>query len=176
MAISNEVVRGGGRNRGAVSAGGDEILPPPFRLHVGAHAISMVAATRAGLTAWLWGYAQFGGIPKAWEGALTCVWTIIWIQPKNPINSLLAPHGLVQLLTGYQLRPRALAIYTSCAASSLCRPGMEKTLEERVHSVTLLSFRLKPRWSGEIAGDVRRAAGGPWVSHDVELDNASRRS
>jgi hypothetical protein len=30
MTISNEVVRGGGRNRGAVSAGGDEILPPPF--------------------------------------------------------------------------------------------------------------------------------------------------
>jgi hypothetical protein len=30
MAISNEVVRGGGRNRGAVLEGGDEILPPPF--------------------------------------------------------------------------------------------------------------------------------------------------
>jgi hypothetical protein len=30
MAISNEVVRGGDRNRGAVSAGGDKILAPPF--------------------------------------------------------------------------------------------------------------------------------------------------
>jgi hypothetical protein len=30
MAISNKVVRGGGRNRGAVSAGGHKILPPPF--------------------------------------------------------------------------------------------------------------------------------------------------
>jgi hypothetical protein len=35
MAISNSVVRGGGRNRGAVSAGGDEILPLPFSLACG---------------------------------------------------------------------------------------------------------------------------------------------
>jgi hypothetical protein len=32
MAVSNSMVRGGGRNRGAVSAGGNKILPPPFSL------------------------------------------------------------------------------------------------------------------------------------------------
>jgi hypothetical protein len=62
MAISNEVVRGGGRNRGAVSAGGDEILPPPFCLRAGAHAISMVAAARAGVDRfWLTGARDEGG-------------------------------------------------------------------------------------------------------------------
>jgi hypothetical protein len=49
MAVSNSMVIGGGRNRGAVSAGGDEILPPLFCLRARARTISMVAAARAGV-------------------------------------------------------------------------------------------------------------------------------
>jgi hypothetical protein len=40
---------------------------------------------------WLWGNARFGGIPRAGvEGALTCMRDTFWMQPRNPINSLLA--------------------------------------------------------------------------------------
>jgi hypothetical protein len=62
MAISNSVVRGGGRNRGVVSAGGDKILPPIFRLREGARAISMVVAAHAGVDHfWLMGARDEGG-------------------------------------------------------------------------------------------------------------------
>jgi hypothetical protein len=62
MAISNEVVRGRGRNRGAVSVGGDEILPPPFSPARGSSPISMVAAARAGVDRfWLTGARDEGG-------------------------------------------------------------------------------------------------------------------
>jgi hypothetical protein len=116
MAISNEVVRGGGRNRGAVSVGGDEILPPPFSPARGSsrhlHGRSRswrgwtLLAHRSQRRGWLWGNARFGGIHRACvEGALTCVWATFWMQPKNPINGLLAPQGLVQPLTAYQSRP-----------------------------------------------------------------------
>jgi hypothetical protein len=121
MAISNKVVRGGGRNRGAVSARGDKILPPPFspargssrHLHghsrlCGGWPLLAHGSQRRG---WLWGYARFGGIPKACvKGALTCVRPTIWMQPRNPINGLLAPQSLVGLFSSYQSRPRYLVI------------------------------------------------------------------
>jgi hypothetical protein len=105
MAISNEVVRGGGRNGGAVSAGGDEILPPHFspargssrHLHgrsrsCGGWPLLAHGSQRRG---WLRGNTRFGGIPRACvEGALTCVRATFWMQHRNPINGLLAPPGL----------------------------------------------------------------------------------
>jgi hypothetical protein len=62
MAISNKVVRGGGRNRGAVSAEVTKSSRPIFCLCAGARAISMVAATRAGVDRfWLTGARDEGG-------------------------------------------------------------------------------------------------------------------
>jgi hypothetical protein len=62
MAISNLVVRGGGRNGGAVSAGGDEILPPLLRLRARARAIFMIAAARLDIDHfWLTGARDEGG-------------------------------------------------------------------------------------------------------------------
>jgi hypothetical protein len=62
MTILNLVVRCGGRNRGVVSVGNDEILPPLFYLRAGARTISMVAAARAGVDRfWLSGAKEEGG-------------------------------------------------------------------------------------------------------------------
>jgi hypothetical protein len=116
MAILNEVVRGEGRNRGAVSAEGDKILPPPFsptrgssrHLHgrsrsCGGWPLLPHGSQRRG---WICGNTRFGGIPRACvEGALTCVRATFWMQSRNPINGLLAPQGLVGLFAGYQTRP-----------------------------------------------------------------------
>jgi hypothetical protein len=80
MAILNEVVRGGGRNRGTVSAGGDEILPPPFRLCAGARGISMVAAARAGVDLfWLTGSRDEGGSVDTLESVVSPgpVWRVL---------------------------------------------------------------------------------------------------
>jgi hypothetical protein len=49
MTVSNSVMRGGGRNRGAVSAGGDEIPPPLFSLARGSAHHLHIAAARAGV-------------------------------------------------------------------------------------------------------------------------------
>jgi hypothetical protein len=80
MAISNEVVRGRGRNRGAVSAGGDEILPPPFSHARGACAISMVAAARAGVYRfWLTGAKDEGGSGDTLDSEVSSwpVWRVL---------------------------------------------------------------------------------------------------
>jgi hypothetical protein len=60
---------------------------------------------------WLHGNARFRGIPRACvEGALMCVRATFWMQPRNTINGLLAPQGLVRLFAGYQTRPWAVSI------------------------------------------------------------------
>jgi hypothetical protein len=62
MAISNEVVRGGGRNRGATRREVTKSSRPPFHLHTGARAISMVVAARARVDRfWLTGARDEGG-------------------------------------------------------------------------------------------------------------------
>jgi hypothetical protein len=125
MAISNEVVRGGvgieGRSRREVT----KSSRPLFRLCAGARAISMVAAARAGVdNFWLTGARD--------EGALTCVRATFWMQPKNSINGLLAPQGLVQPLTAYQTRPKRLALTMSVGAA----PTNQATSQSHASSST----------------------------------------
>jgi hypothetical protein len=56
---------------------------------------------------WPCGNARIGGIRWACvEGALTRVWAKKKREPRNPINGILAPPGLVGLFTGYQSRPK----------------------------------------------------------------------
>jgi hypothetical protein len=65
------VVRGWGRNGGAISARGDEIPPPLFRLCAGARAISMFAAARAGVDHfWLTGARDEGGSRDTTDSSL----------------------------------------------------------------------------------------------------------
>jgi hypothetical protein len=76
---------------------------PLFRLRAGARAISMVAAARAGVDRyWLTGARDKGGSevttdsslsPEPVWRVLTCVRAIIWMQPRNPFDDLLAPEG-----------------------------------------------------------------------------------
>jgi hypothetical protein len=77
MSVSKSVVRGEGRNRGAVSAGGDEILPPPFSLACGSSyhaAISMVAAARAGVDHfWLLGAIDEDGSMETPDSSVSLV-------------------------------------------------------------------------------------------------------
>jgi hypothetical protein len=89
--------RGGerrGRNRGAVSAGGDEILPSPFSpaCRSSRHLYGLSRSCGG------WPLLAHGsqrvalGYPRACvEDAVTCVRAIFWMQPRNPINGLLAP-------------------------------------------------------------------------------------
>jgi hypothetical protein len=49
--------------------------------------------------------ARIGGIPGVCvEDALTRAWAEKMREPRNPINGLLAPQGLVRLFAGYQSR------------------------------------------------------------------------
>jgi hypothetical protein len=45
-----------------------------------------------------WEYHRFRRFSRTYvKSALMYVWTIIWMQSKNPISMLLAPQGLVPL-------------------------------------------------------------------------------
>jgi hypothetical protein len=67
------------------------------------------------------------------EGALTCVHATIWMQPRNPINGLLAPQGLVGLFAGYQSRPNCIGriVLLGCGQAALawcrCQPARMRT-------------------------------------------------
>jgi hypothetical protein len=74
---------------------------------LGVHAKPRVVPPRS----WPRGNARFGGIPRACvEGALTRVRAEKMREPRNPINGLLAPQGLVRLFAGYQMRPKCRSV------------------------------------------------------------------
>jgi hypothetical protein len=69
------------------------------------------------------------------EAALTCVRASKMREPRNPINGLLAPQGLVRLFAGYQTRPNR-------RATCLCPRKRKRTLNLASGRPFLLSLFL----------------------------------
>jgi hypothetical protein len=116
MTVSNSVVSGGGRNRGAVSARGDKILPPSFlpargsSRHLHGHSrscrCSALLAHGGQRRGWLWGNDRFERILRAGtKDTLTHMQATTQPRPNNPINAISALQDLVCLhaATNYAL-------------------------------------------------------------------------
>jgi hypothetical protein len=122
MAVSNSVVRGGGRNRGAVSVGGDKILPSPFLVARGSSRYLHGRSCSCGC--WLllaYGATDLSVSSGLGNAALTRVRAITQPRSSNPINAVSVLQGLICLRAGYQSRPlQPILSFWVCSSSVWC--------------------------------------------------------